>query len=206
LTKKPARPSTRCGHSSKENGSDQSINPSSSSGCRAKRCQDRPLRNAFDVGRRGRRQIELPPSVLLSMIGRRRDSADLLAIRRRNSAGRFRNGGDQAHFSYRRSGSTRHVSQQMAEILGRYVQPGYTLRREWCPPPRPRLCTLEMAMCGCLLDANSSISRPPRFPGRSRDHSHPEFVFDSPLEGNGFERSVPRCLATADSVGAFVRP
>ena len=27
---------------------------------------------------------------------------------------------------------------------------------------------------------------------------------DSPLEGNGFEISVPRCLATANSVGAFI--
>jgi len=26
---------------------------------------------------------------------------------------------------------------------------------------------------------------------------------DSPLEGNGFEISVPRCLATANSVGAL---
>jgi hypothetical protein len=28
---------------------------------------------------------------------------------------------------------------------------------------------------------------------------------DSPLEGNGFELSVPRCLAAANSVGAFMR-
>src|SRR6516162_10650367 len=27
---------------------------------------------------------------------------------------------------------------------------------------------------------------------------------DSPLEGNGFEISVPRCLATANSVGTFI--
>src|SRR5215469_18280049 len=27
---------------------------------------------------------------------------------------------------------------------------------------------------------------------------------DSPLEGNGFEILVPRCLATANSVGAFI--
>ena len=27
---------------------------------------------------------------------------------------------------------------------------------------------------------------------------------DSPLEGNGFEISVPRCRATANSVGAFI--
>src|SRR6516162_6735884 len=27
---------------------------------------------------------------------------------------------------------------------------------------------------------------------------------DCPLEGNGFEISVPRCLATANSVGAFI--
>ena len=38
---------------------------------------------------------------------------------------------------------------------------------------------------------------PPR-PPRSR------FVADSLLEGNGFEISVPRCLATANSVGAFI--
>src|SRR4051794_37906550 len=29
-----------------------------------------------------------------------------------------------------------------------------------------------------------------------------KFAVDSPLEGNGFELSVPRCLATANSVGA----
>ena len=28
---------------------------------------------------------------------------------------------------------------------------------------------------------------------------------DSSLEGNGFENSVPRCLATAISLGAFIR-
>jgi hypothetical protein len=32
-----------------------------------------------------------------------------------------------------------------------------------------------------------------------------KFAPDSPLEGNGFENSVPRCLATAISVGAFIR-
>jgi hypothetical protein len=31
------------------------------------------------------------------------------------------------------------------------------------------------------------------------------FARDSPLEGNGFEPSVPRCLATPNSVGAFMR-
>jgi hypothetical protein len=31
------------------------------------------------------------------------------------------------------------------------------------------------------------------------------FAPDSPLEGNGFENSVPRCLTTAISVGAFIR-
>ena len=31
------------------------------------------------------------------------------------------------------------------------------------------------------------------------------FASDSPLEGNGFENSVPRCLATAISMGAFIR-
>src|SRR5262249_23110083 len=29
-------------------------------------------------------------------------------------------------------------------------------------------------------------------------------LHDSPLEGDGFEISVPRCLATANSVGAFI--
>ena len=31
-----------------------------------------------------------------------------------------------------------------------------------------------------------------------------EFAPDSPLEENGFEISVPRCLATANSVGVFI--
>jgi hypothetical protein len=31
------------------------------------------------------------------------------------------------------------------------------------------------------------------------------FAPDSALEGNGFELSVPRCLATANSVGVFMR-
>ena len=39
---------------------------------------------------------------------------------------------------------------------------------------------------------------------RSRPPAHrPRFVADPPLEGNGFEISVPRCLATANSVDAF---
>jgi hypothetical protein len=32
-----------------------------------------------------------------------------------------------------------------------------------------------------------------------------EFATDSPLERNGFELSVPRCLAAADGMGAFLR-
>jgi hypothetical protein len=31
------------------------------------------------------------------------------------------------------------------------------------------------------------------------------FASDSPLEGSGFELSVPRCLAAANSVGAAIR-
>jgi hypothetical protein len=54
----------------------------------------------------------------MSMTGRRWDLADLLAIRRQNSAARFRYGGDQAHFSYHRSESARHVLEKMAEIPG----------------------------------------------------------------------------------------
>jgi hypothetical protein len=60
----------------------------------------------------------------LSMTGRRRDLANLPTIRQQNSAARFRHGRDKAHFSHHRSGSVRHVSEQMAEILGRYVQLG----------------------------------------------------------------------------------
>jgi hypothetical protein len=44
------------------------------------------LQNAFNEPPRTSSN-ELPPGVLLSMTWRRRDSADLLAIRRQNSAG-----------------------------------------------------------------------------------------------------------------------
>jgi len=33
----------------------------------------------------------------------------------------------------------------------------------------------------------------------------PAGLYDSPLKGNGFKLSVPRCLATADSPDAFIR-
>jgi hypothetical protein len=40
---------------------------------------------------------------------------------------------------------------------------------------------------------------------RGRSPAAVRFVADSPLEGNGFELPVPRCLAIANSVGAFIR-
>ena len=46
---------------------------------------------------------------------------------------------------------------------------------------------------------------------RAADHSanigfrKHRFATDSPLERNGFELSVPRCLAAADGMGAFLR-
>ena len=55
-------------------------------------------------------------------------------------------------------------------------------------------------------DATSPVSqlaspRPPH-----RDDKTPErSSLNSLLEGNGFELSVPRCLATAKSVGGFIR-
>ena len=38
----------------------------------------------------------------------------------------------------------------------------------------------------------------------ANDREEIGFAKDSPLEGTGFEISVPRCLVTANSVGAFI--
>ena len=56
--------------------------------------------------------------------------------------------------------------------------PSFAGRRQGCPPPG---AVLPLKSCCC-----SSLS-------------------DSPLEGNGFEPSVPRCLAAAESLAAFIR-
>jgi hypothetical protein len=48
-------------------------------------------------------------------------------------------------------------------------------------------------------ESDTSLDTSPRPIRRSR-----RVRTDSPLEGNGFENSVPRCLATANRVGAFI--
>src|SRR6516162_6362150 len=56
--------------------------------------------------------------------------------------------------------------------------PSFAGRRQGCPPPG---AVLPLKSCCC-----SSLC-------------------DSPLEENGFEPSVPRCLAAAESLAAFIR-
>jgi hypothetical protein len=73
--------------------------------------------------------------------------------------------------------------------------------------PRDIVRPLSRDIRVCRSTRRLSGAAPSRYRKDRRWHAAPKvgFAVDSPLEGNGFENSVPRCLATVISVGAFIR-